>query len=63
VPRRDAAVFVLGVCAPCSRGVAALGRGVPRDDVLGYMWLILAAAKGDPDASLSRDGAFRTMVA
>ena len=31
------------------------GRGVPRDHVTAYMWLILAAVKGHPKAAEQRD--------
>ena len=33
----------------------AIGRGVPEDFVLGYMWLYLASAKSGKDAATRRE--------
>ena len=38
------------------------GGGVPRDDVLAYMWFNLAAAQGRENARRGRDRAARRMT-
>jgi TPR repeat protein len=38
------------------------GQGVPRDDVLAYMWFNLAAAQGDPNGKGLRDLVAKSMT-
>jgi TPR repeat protein len=38
------------------------GDGVPKDLVIAYMWLNLAAAKGEPNAKANRDNIERQMT-
>ncbi len=39
-----------------------MGRGVPEDDVLAYMWLNLATAQGDEGAQGNKDHAEQGMT-
>ena len=50
-----AAQYILGL-------LYGLGRGVPEDDVQSYMWLDLAAARGNAAAVKARDDLFFVMT-
>ena len=50
------------VGVPTFEELNAAGRGVPQDDVEGYMWLSLAAARLDPKAEADRDAVAARMT-